>query len=112
MLVEPHFDAHVQRTGPEKFVLLMENGVLVYELLEAPVVGLVEFVDRVFDVNVVVLVVDYGKHHLDLDWFVTQILFEKRMLKFFLGSKQPTSKKLTFRKMLRKFLQSPPAPFG
>ena len=89
VVVKSHFDSHTQtaasvgairaaigQIGSEEFLLLEQNGILVYELLEAPVVGLVEFVHRVLHVDIFVVVVNDGKHHLYLDGLVGQVFEE------------------------------------
>lgn len=84
VLVETHLDTHNQRTaviGPasrrrwfNKLFALIYDGVFVYELLEAPVVGVRELVHRVLDVDLVVLVVHDREHHLNLDRLVRHVL--------------------------------------
>ena len=79
VLVESHLDAHTQRASIgrlQKLLLLKQNGVFVYELLESPVVGFIELIYSVLDVDVLVVVVHYGEHHLYFDRLVRQILEE------------------------------------
>ncbi|RMZ98407.1 hypothetical protein BpHYR1_008799, partial [Brachionus plicatilis] len=73
VLVEPHLDPHQQPPVLlEELVLLVENGVLVDQLLEAPVVGLLKSIYSVLDVDVVVVVVHDGEHHLNFERLVRQ----------------------------------------
>jgi len=74
VLVEAHFDANAERAVAQELALLKEDRILVDELFEAPVVAFVEFVHRVLHVDVFVVVVDDGEHHLYLHRLVGQIL--------------------------------------
>ena len=80
LLVQPHLDAHTERAAgaarPQELLPLVQDGVLVDELLEAPVVGAAEAVDRVLDVHVLARAVHDREHHLDLDGLVGQVLEE------------------------------------
>ncbi len=85
MLVQTHLDLDTERTAAaatttdaffrlEKLVPLIQDGILVYELLEAPVIRLAESIHRVLHVDIVALVFHNAKHHLYLHRLVAHVL--------------------------------------
>lgn len=79
VLVETHLDAHEKRTAAvrlDELLLLIDDGVLVYELLESPVVRLGEPIHRVLHVDLFVLIVHDREHHLDFHRLVRHVLEE------------------------------------